>query len=179
MALERVPNSILGYDAEQVDALLDRVRRQYELPNSRIITPAMLAAVEFDLSPGGYRIDQTDAALAEVAIEFDARELKSRLERIGTKRFGIETRTQVGTIVKVLSQDHRKRFSLARNGYHPKRVNEMLSRLSIADGLLSAPSPLELKTAPLGKKNGGPARSEVNEFLSIVVSVIQRQRLVR
>ena len=65
MALERVSNTILGYDSEQVDALLDRVRRQYEKPNSRIITPAMLASLEFDLDPGGYRIDQTDAALAE------------------------------------------------------------------------------------------------------------------
>ena len=105
MALERVSNTVLGYDSEQVDALLDRVRRQYEKPKSRFITPAMLASVEFDLAPGGYRIDQTDAALAEVAIEFEHRELKARLERIGTKRFRAETRSLIGTIVKVLSQD--------------------------------------------------------------------------
>lgn len=179
MALERVSNTVLGYDSEQVDALLDRVRRQYEKPKSRFITPAMLASVEFDLAPGGYRIDQTDAALAEVAIEFEHRELKARLERIGTKRFRAETRSLIGTIVKVLSQDEKKRFSPARNGYHPKRVREILRKLSVQDGLLSAPSPSELKTAPLGRKNGGPARFEVNEFLGIVVSVIQRQELVR
>jgi len=179
MALERVSNSGLGYDSEGVDALLDRVRRQYENPKSRIVTPAMLASAEFELTPGGYRIDQTDTALAEVAIEFEARELRARLERIGNKRFQMETRSMVGTIVKVLSQEEKRQFSPARNGYHPKRVRSMLRQLSIQDGVLSGPSPIELKTEPLGRKNGGPARFEVNEFLGRVVSVLQRQELVR
>lgn len=179
MALERVSNSVLGYDSEQVDALLDRVRRQYEKPSSRIVTPAMLASVEFDLSPGGYRIDQTDKALAEVAIDFEHRELKARLERIGTKRFRGETRSLIGTVVKVLSQDEKQQFSPARNGYHPKRVREILRQLIVQNGVLSGPSSIELKTVPLGRKNGGPARSEVNELLGIVVSILQRQELVR
>ena len=179
MPLERVANSVLGYDSEQVDALLDRVRRQYENPKSRIVTPAMLAAAEFTLAPGGYRIDQTDTALAEVAIEFESRELKARLERLGQKRFQIETRTLIGTIVKVLSQDGKIQFSPARNGYNPRKVRDILNQLRVVDGVLTAPTAIELKTAPLGRKNGGPARFEVNEFLGIVVSVLQRQELMR
>lgn len=179
MAIERVANSVLGYSSEQVDALLDRIRRQYENPKSRIVTPSMLAAVEFELVPGGYRIDQTDNSLAHVAIDFEKRELSARLERIGQKRFKTETRTMVGTIVKVLSLEPNKRFSPARSGYHPRRVREMLQKLSVQEGVLQSPEPFELKTTPLGRKNGGPTRFEVNEFLGIVVSVIQRQELVR
>ena len=179
MALERVVNSVLGYDSEQVDALLDRVRRQYESPTSRVVTPAMLASAQFQLVPGGYRIDQTDEALARVALDFESRELSARLERIGQRRFRAETRNLLGSIVKLLSQEPKQRFSPARGGYHSKKVHELMKKLTIADGLLSAPEPLEIKTQPLGRKNGGPSRVEVNEFLGIVVSVLQRQQLVR
>lgn len=64
MSPQRVSGKILGYDPEQVDGLLDRVRRQYDNPQSRLVTPGMLAVAKFDLIPGGYRIDEVDSIIA-------------------------------------------------------------------------------------------------------------------
>ena len=74
---------ILGYDREQVEALLARVKTQYQNPNRTLITSAMLAVVKFDLVPGGYQIPAVDDALARVADTFDEREIKDRLAKEG------------------------------------------------------------------------------------------------
>jgi DivIVA domain-containing protein len=83
MSIQKVPGRLLGYDPEQVDGLLDRVKRQYDNPNSRIVTPGMLSVAKFELVPGGYRIDQVDAAIAKVADDFEIRELTEKISKFG------------------------------------------------------------------------------------------------
>jgi len=119
MSLGKVSGKLLGYDPEAVDALLDRVRRQYENPQSRIVTPSMLAVAKFDLVPAGYRIDEVDAALAKIADDFENREISQRLERIGKLELKRENRRLIGVIGEVLAREEATRFTPSRNGYRP------------------------------------------------------------
>ena len=176
--LERVGGSALGYEPEQVDALLDRVRRQYENPKSRLMTSSMLSAVQFDLVPGGYRTDQIDDALAVVADEFEKRDISLRIERLGRREIAMELEQQLQTIATVLAQEAEKQFSPARGGYNKKLVRQLLLQLEVKDGRLSAPDTKMLRTMPLGRSSGGPSRAEVNEFLAMVIGVIYRQQLL-
>jgi DivIVA domain-containing protein len=178
MALEKVSPRLSGYNPEQVDALMDRIRRQYENPGSRIIIPSMLAAVRFDFSPGGYRIEQVDEAIAQVAEDFDKREIERRLERIGIQALAKEVKSQLKAINDRLSKPAGERFSPARNGYSGKVVNRLLSELLIEADQLKGPPTMDIRTRPLGTSRGGPSRLEVNEFLALVVGVIHRQQLI-
>lgn len=178
MALERVSPGILGYDPEQVDALMDRIRRQYENPQSRIITPSMLAVVRFELISGGYRIDQVDQSIATVAEDFEKREVERRLDRIGKTALVKETRRLLGDVLQVLELDPKKRFSPARNGYNPKLVNRLLAEFASEDGVLKGPATMEIRLRPLGTARLGPNRTEVNEFLSLLVGILNRQELI-
>lgn len=176
--LERVSGKILGYDADQVDALMERVRRQYENPKSRFVVASMLSSASFDLVPGGYSIDQVDRALAEVADDFERKDLARRVERLGRRAIQLELRNQLGTIGQVLAQDPDKRFSPARNGFNKKLVRQLLQEVSVKDGKLVAPSSLDLRTRPLGRSSGGPARAEVNEFISVIIATLHGQELL-
>lgn len=178
MALARVSPGVLGYDPEQVDALMDRIRRQYENPESRIITPSMLAVVRFELISGGYRIDQVDQSIASVAEDFERREVQRRLQRIGKTALAKETRRLLGDVLQVLEMDSKRRFSMARNGYNPKLVNRLLAEFAVSDGVLVGPETMEIRTRPLGTSRGGTNRTEVNEFLSLVVGILNRQELI-
>ena len=178
MAIARVSGGVLGYDVEQVDALMDRVRRQYENPQSRFVVPSMLSAVSFDLVPGGYRIDEVDRALAQVAEDFEKVDIQRRLDRIGKVAMRKELRSQVGLIAEVLAMDSDRRFSAARNGFGKKQVKQLLSEITVVDGVIKAPEPMDMRTRALGRSSMGPAKSEVNEFLSVVIGVIYRQQLL-
>lgn len=173
--LERVSGKILGYDTEQVDALMDRVRRQYEKPKSRFVIPSMLSSASFDLVPGGYRIDQVDEALAQVAEDFERQDLENRLERLGRRAIAKELNSMLETITAVLQLEPDKRFSPARNGFNKNLVRELLSEVRVSAGRIEAPEPMDLRTRPLGRSSGGPARAEVNELVAVIISALHRQ----
>jgi DivIVA domain-containing protein len=178
MTIQRVSSRLLGYDPEQVDGLLDRVRRQYENPTSRIVTPGMLAVAKFDLVPGGYRFDQVDAALAKIADDFEIREITERITSFGKTEIKRDVRKLIGQISEVLARPAKERFSSARNGYKGKEVEKLLSQLRILEGQLLGPEPMELRTSELGSAKGGPNKSEVNEFLAMAVTALHTQRLL-
>lgn len=178
MSLQRVSGKLLGYDPEQVDGLLDRVRRQYDNPQSRIVTPGMLAVAKFDLVPGGYRIDEVDLAIAKVADEFEIRELSERIAKYGKTEIKRDNRKILGMIAETLAASPKDRFSSARNGYRAKLVEQIVSQIKVADGKISGPDPMDIRTRELGSAKGGPSRSEVNEFLALVVTALHTQRLL-
>lgn len=178
MSLSRVSGKLLGYDPEAVDALLDRIRRQYENPQSRIVTPGMLAVAKFELVPAGYRIDEVDAALAEVADDFENREIAQRLQRIGKLELKREHRRLIGFISEVLAKEEGRRFTPARVGYRPKLLKQLLDQIRIQEGVLLAPEPMAIRTWELGRARGGPNKVEVNEFLAQVVTALNTQRIL-
>lgn len=178
MSLSKVSGKLLGYDPEAVDALLDRVRRQYENPQSRIVTPSMLAVAKFDLVPAGYRIDEVDAALAKIADDFENREISQRLQRIGKLELKRENRKLIGLIAEVLAKEDEQRFTPSRSGYRPKQLNQLLDQIRIQEGVLLAPEPMKIRTWELGRAKGGPNKLEVNEFLAQVVTALNTQRIL-
>jgi DivIVA domain-containing protein len=178
MAIQRVSIKLLGYDPEQVDGLLDRVKRQYENPAIRLVTPGMLAVAKFDLISGGYRIDQVDLAMAQVADDFEVRELSEKIEKYGKHEIRRDHRKAIGFVAETLARTSKDRFSEARNGYRYKLVEKLISETKVSEGLLIGPEPMDIRTRELGSARGGPSRSEVNEFLTQVVTVIHTQRLL-
>lgn len=178
MSPQRVSGTILGYDPEQVDGLLDRVRRQYDNPQSRLVTPGMLAVAKFDLIPGGYRIDEVDSIIAKVADDFEVKEISERLAKFGRAEIKRDHRKIIGMVAETLARSRKERFSPARNGYRQKQVDQLVSQIKVADGLISGPEPMEIRTRELGSSKGGPSRSEVNEFLALVVTALHTQRLL-
>jgi DivIVA domain-containing protein len=178
MSLGKVSGKLLGYDPEAVDALLDRVRRQYENPQSRTVTPSMLAVAKFDLVRAGYRIDEVDAALAKITDDFENREISQRLIRIGKSELKRENRRLIGQISEVMAIEGAQKFTPARSGYRPKQLNQLLSQIRIEEGVLLAPEPMRIRMWQLGRARGGPNKLEVNEFLAQVVTALNTQRLL-
>ena len=178
MSIQKVSGKILGYDPEQVDGLLDRVRRQYENPQARLVTPGMLAVAKFDLVPGGYRIDEVDSSLAKVADEFEVKELTERIAKFGKTEIKRDQRKLIGVIAETLARSSKERFTPSPNGYRQKQVEQLVSQIRVANGVLSGPEPMEIRTRELGSAKGGPSRSEVNEFLALVVTALHTQRLL-
>ncbi len=178
MSIRRVSAQLLGYDPEQVDGLLDRVRRQYDNPQSRLVTPGMLAVAKFDLIPGGYRIDEVDLAIAKVADEFELRELAERISKYGKIEIKRDNRKIIGMVAEILARPSKERFSPSRNGYRNQQVEQLVREVRVADGLISGPEPMDIRTRELGSAKGGPSRSEVNEFLALVVTALHTQRLL-
>jgi DivIVA domain-containing protein len=178
MSIQKVPGRLLGYDPEQVDGLLDRVKRQYDNPNSRIVTPGMLSVAKFELVPGGYRIDQVDAAIAKVADDFEIREVTEKISKFGRGEIKKDNRKLIGMVAEVLARSPKERFNPSRNGYRFKQVEQLLSLIKVTDGQLTGPEPMEIRTCELGSSKSGPNRSEVNEFLAMVVTALHTQRLL-
>jgi DivIVA domain-containing protein len=178
MTIQRVSGKVLGYDPEQVDGLLDRVRRQYDNPQSRLVTPGMLAVAKFDLVPGGYRIDEVDLAIAKVADEFEVRELTDRIAKYGKTEIKRDHRKIIGMVSETLARSNKERFSPSSNGYRLRQVDQLISQIKVANGLISGPEPMEIRTRELGSAKNGPSRSEVNEFLAQVVTALHTQRLL-
>lgn len=178
MSIQRVSGNLLGYDPEQVDGLLDRVRRQYENPQSRLVTPGMLAVAKFDLVPGGYRIDEVDLSIAQVADEFEVREISERIAKFGKIEIRRDQRKLIGVIAETLARPSKERFTASPNGYKQKLVEQLVSQIRVANGVLTGPEPMEIRTRELGSAKGGPGRSEVNEFLALVVTALHTQRLL-
>lgn len=176
--LERVSGRALGYETEQVDALLDRVRRQYENPKLRFVTASMLTSMQFEMAPGGYRVDQVDEALAQVADDFERRDVEGQLARIGKRAMAQELAAQLEQIRQVLERDPDKRFSPARAGFNKQLVRQLLSEIKVENGKLLAPETKDMLTRPLGRGSGGPSRVEVNEFTSLVIGAKFRQELL-
>jgi DivIVA domain-containing protein len=166
MSIQRVSGNLLGYDPEQVDGLLDRVRRQYENPQARLVTPGMLAVAKFDSS------------LAKVADEFEVKELTERIAKFGKTEIKRDQRKLIGVIAETLARSSKERFMPSPNGYRQKQVEQLVSQIRVANGVLSGPEPMEIRTRELGSAKGGPSRSEVNEFLALVVTALHTQRLL-
>lgn len=178
MSIQKVSGKMLGYDPEQVDGLLDRVRRQYDNPQLRLVTPGMLAVAKFDLVPGGYRIDEVDLAVAKVADDFEIRELTEKIAKYGKTEIKRDHRKIVGMLAETLARPGKERFSSSPTGYRRKLVEQLVKQIRVSEGLIFAPEPMDIRTRQLGTAKGGPSRSEVNEFLALVVTALHTQRLL-
>ena len=73
----------MGYNPEQVDALLDLAKRQFESPDEVLLRASDLRGLRLDLVSGGYSVSQVDAALDNLEDHFIQAEVKTLRERFG------------------------------------------------------------------------------------------------
>lgn len=167
-----------GYSPEQVDALMERVKTQYENSELELVTAGMLAVAKFDLVVGGYQIPAVDAAIARVADTFELREIERSIKLRGRGAVAAELAANIRQIKAVLESDPKERFELSRNGYGRKQVNNLLKRITVKRSTLSAPDTFEIRTISLGRSGSGFDREQVDAFLSLVVGSSHAQNLL-
>lgn len=170
---------ISGYSPDQVDALMARVRAQYQNPERRLVTSAMLAVVKFDLVPGGYQIAAVDDAVAKVADTFDEREISRRVQVEGKSAIAGELTGILKIIRPILDRRPAESFDRARNGYSRRLVSQLLGKISVSRGEVVAPESHALRTMNLGRSRSGFERGQIDEFLALVIGAIHRQRTLR
>lgn len=167
---------IPGYDPEQVDVLMQRLERQFETPALKLVTSSMLSVVKFDLVPGGYQIPAVDAAVAGFAETFLEREVAGKVKRGGRAEVTAELSAAMREIRKVIELPSGKAFARAKNGYRARQVLAIVKKLEIKRGVISELDPLALRTTAFARSRSGFDRTEVDEFLALVIKALHCQR---
>ena len=167
-----------GYDTQQVDALMARVKSQYENPTKELVSAAMLSVATFELVKGGYQIPAVDSAIARVADTFEQRELEKAMQQRGRGAMATELAVRLRAIKGVLDLPAKERFERSRNGYSQKEVGNLFKRIVIKRGNIAAPDTFEIRTISLGRSGNGFDRSQVDEFLASVVTAVHAQNLL-
>lgn len=176
MEFARTSAKIPGYDPEQVDVLVARLQRQYESPALKLVTASMLGVVKFDLVPGGYQIPVVDKAIAGYAETFLEREVAGKVKRGGREEVAAELAAALREIRRVSDLPAKKAFSRARNGYKRRQVTAILKKLEVKRGVITELDPLVLRTTAFGRSRSGFDRSQVDEFLALVIKALHCQR---
>jgi len=164
-----------GYDPGQVDALMSRIKKQYEVSGRSLVTSSVVTLAKFDFTIGGYQIGPVDSTLAKLADTLEAREIAERVVRSGKSGVFDELNDLLSEISKVLDQRPKKRFSSQKKGYSKALVHELLNSIRVVRGNLISPSPLEIRTMQLGSARSGLSRHEVNAFCDLVAGAAHRQ----
>ena len=165
----------MGYHPEQVDALLARIKIQFEAAGRSLITSSIVSVARFDLVAGGYQILAVDNTLARLGDSLEAREIAERMLRFGKSPVLTELNRLLFEIAKVLDRSPDERFSGQKNGYSKSQVAELLNSIRVNRGKLVSPLPLEVRTWSFGSARSGVSRSEVDAFCDLVASAGHRQ----
>lgn len=166
---------VLGYDPEQVDVLLQRLQRQYENPELKLVTSAVVNVAKFDLVPGGYQIPVVDTAIAKLAEIFLEREIAG-LVRTSRAQVAAELSNNLREIKAVLEAGPKKSFSSQNQGFKKRDVAALLRRIELKRGALNAPDSLELRTIGFRRSRSGLDRLEVDTFLNLVIRTLHCQK---
>ena len=166
---------LLGYDTAQVDALMSRIKNQYETTGRSLITAPIVSLAKFDLVTGGYQVATVDSTLAKLADTLETREINERILRSGKSGVLEELNGLLSEISEVLDQGPKKRFSPQKRGYSKTQVRELLNSIQILRGNLVSPSPLEIRTTQLDTARSGLSRQEVNAFCDLAARAARKQ----
>lgn len=176
MDFPRTKPKVLGYDPEQVDVLLSRLQRQYENPELKLVTSAVVNVAKFDLVPGGYQIPVVDNAIAKLAEIFLEREIAGMVKGGSRTKVAAELASNLKEIKVVLENGPKKSFSKQKNGFRKRDVALLLKRLEIKRGSLLAPDALELRTMGFRRSRSGLDRAEVDAFVNLVIRSLHCQK---
>jgi DivIVA domain-containing protein len=166
---------LMGYHPDQVDALLARIKIQFEAAGRSLMTSSIVSVARFDMVAGGYQITPVDSTLARLADSLEAREIAGRMSRSGKSGVLNELNHLLSEISRVLDKKPKERFSRQKNGYSKSQVAELLNSIRVNRGKLVSPLPLEVRTRPLGSARSGLSRAEIDGFRGLVASASHRQ----
>lgn len=166
----------MGYNPEQVDALLELAKRQYENPDQIVLRASDLRGLRLDLVSGGYSISQVDAALDNLEDHFIRSEVNAFRERFGSDELAKRFEELKQTLIPRLQRAKGKRFAkvswLAR-GYDRKKVDQMCDLLigHFNAGVVVQVS--QVRRAQFPAVRSGYSMPQVDSFLDRVIEALQ------
>jgi DivIVA domain-containing protein len=176
MDFPTTPTGVQGYEPQAVDALMARVKRQYEGQGLGPISAGMLVETRFDLVAGGYQVQAVDAALARLADTFELREQSERLARLGKGVILGELEIMDSELQRVLSLGAVGAFDYAKRGYKKRDVKKVLQIISEFGGLDRVDT-FVVRSQALRRSRSGLDRDQVDEFLALVTAASTRARI--
>lgn len=166
----------LGYNPEQVDALLDLAKKQYENPDQILLRASDLRGLRLDLVSGGYSISQVDAALDNLEDHFIRAEISAFRNRFGESELGKRYEELKQTLLPRLQREKGKRFAkvswLAR-GYDRKKVDELCDLLIGHFNAGVKVQVAQIRRAQFFSVRSGYSMPQVDSFLDRVIEALQ------
>lgn len=166
----------MGYNPEQVDALLDLAKRQYESPDEVLLRASDLRGLRLDLVSGGYSISQVDAALDNLEDHFIQAEVKAFRARFGEHELGKRFEELQQSLVPRLRREDKKRFarvSVLARGYDKKKVDELCDQLMAHFNGGPRVRVSEVRRAQFSASRAGYSMPQVDGFLDRVIEALQ------
>lgn len=166
----------MGYNPEQVDALLDLAKRQYERPEKVLLRASDLRGLRLDLVSGGYAVAQVDAALDNLEDHFVQAEVKAFRERYGAEELAKRYGELQQSLIPRLRRTEGKRFakvSILARGYDRKKVDELCDELVAHFNGGPRVKVSKVRRAQFTATRSGYSMPQVDSFLDRVVEALQ------
>lgn len=166
----------MGYNPEQVDALLDLAKRQYESPDEVLLRASDLRGLRLDLVSGGYAIAQVDAALDNLEDHFIQAEVQAFRERFGEQELAKRYIELQQALIPRLRRATGKRFakvSILARGYDRKKVDELCDQLTAHFNGGPRVKVSKVRRAQFSAKRSGYSMPQVDSFLDRVIEALQ------
>ena len=166
----------MGYNPDQVDALLDLAKRQYESPEEVLLRASDLRGLRLDLVRGGYAVTQVDAALDNLEDHFIQAEVKAFRQRYGDQELAKRFEELQQALIPRLRRASGKRFakvSILARGYEKKKVDELCDQLMahFQGGLRIKVQ--KVRRAQFSATRSGYSMPQVDSFLDRVIEALQ------
>jgi DivIVA domain-containing protein len=166
----------MGYNPEQVDALLDLAKRQYENPDEVLLRASDLRGLRLDLVSGGYAVSQVDAALDNLEDHFIQAEVKAFRERFGDQELAKRFAELQQSLVPRLRREKGRRFakvSLLARGYDKKKVDALCDQLIAHFNGGPRVKVSQVRRAQFSATRAGYSMPQVDGFLDRVIEALQ------
>lgn len=166
----------MGYNPEQVDALLELAKRQYESPSEVLLRASDLRGLRLDLVSGGYSISQVDAALDNLEDHFIQAEIAAFRERFGQQELAKRYAELQQSLLPRLGREKGKRFakvSLLARGYDKKKVDQICDELSAHFKGGPKVRVAQIRRAQFSAARSGYSMPQVDSFLDRVIEALQ------
>lgn len=166
----------MGYNPEQVDALLELAKRQYESPDEVLLRASDLRGLRIDLVSGGYSVSQVDAALDNLEDHFIQTEVKAFRERFGDQELAKRYEELQQSLIPRLRRERKKRFarvSVLARGYDKNKVDELCDSLMAHFSGGPRVRVSQVRRAQFSANRAGYSMPQVDGFLDRVIEALQ------
>jgi DivIVA domain-containing protein len=165
-----------GYQPDQVDALMELAKKQYENPNQVLLRASDLRGMRLNLVTGGYSTSQVDAALDNLEDHFIRAEVTAFRNRFGDQELEKRLDELRKTLLPMLSRAPGKRFtsvSVFARGYDRKKVDLLCERLISHFDNKETVKVTEVRTVQFPARRAGYSMPQVDSFLDKVIEALQ------
>ncbi len=166
----------MGYNPQQVDALLERAKAQYESPDQILLRASDLRGLRLDLVRGGYSISQVDAALDNLEDHFISAEVIAFRQRFGEPELARRFEELQQALLPRLRRAKVKRFtkvSWLSRGYERKKVDELCDQLVVHFNGGAKVRVAQVRRAQFTATRSGYSMPQVDSFLDKVIEALQ------